>query len=147
MSEIAIATPETAVLGVFTDLKSGKIDDAITRFAKDFTFKDYGIALEFKDKERLAKFFYKSRELYPGAFLQADAIFVSNGRVIIEWTLQFTLAEPFYGRLSRKVQVLLNGVSIVQTANGKIIKWVDYYDGWTSRRLALASYFTEWAEL
>jgi hypothetical protein len=33
--------------------------------------------------------------------LQIDTIFVSGHHVITEWTLQTTLPEPFYGRLSR----------------------------------------------
>jgi hypothetical protein len=40
----------------------------------------------------------------------------------------------------------LQGVSIVRADNGKITDWSDYYDGLTSRRTALASYFTEWVE-
>src|SRR5258708_4672426 len=51
--------------------------------------------------------------------------------------------EPFYGGLSRKVPVSLHGASIVRIDHGKIIDWSDYYDGLTSRRTALASYFTE----
>jgi hypothetical protein len=66
--------------------------------------------------------------------------------VIIEWTLQATLTEPFYGGLSQKVRVSVQGASIVRTSNGKITDWADYYDGLASRRAALASYFTEWVE-
>jgi hypothetical protein len=59
MGEIAIeiAASEEVVLPVLTDLNNGNIDEAIARFAEEFTFKDRGIGLEFKDKERLAEFF------------------------------------------------------------------------------------------
>jgi steroid delta-isomerase-like uncharacterized protein len=147
MSEIGMAASEDVVLSVLTHLKNGKIDDAVARFAREFRFKDHGIGLEFKDKERLAEFLHKTRELYPDSFLQTDAIFVSGDHVISEWTLQATLAEPFFGGLTRRVRVSLCGVSIVRTENGKIADWSDYYDGPTSRRTALASYFTEWVEL
>ena len=148
MSEIpiGIAASEGVVLAVLTHLKHGKIDDAIARFAEEFRFKDHGIGLEFKDKERLREFFQKTRELYPDSFLQTDSIFVSGDHVITEWTLQATLKEPFYGDLSRKVRVSVQGVSIVRTHNGKITDWADYYDGLTSRRTALASHFKEWVE-
>jgi hypothetical protein len=43
--------------------------------------------------------------------------------------------------------ISLHGASIVCIDNGKITDWSDYYDGLTSRRTALASYFTEWVEL
>ena len=149
MSEIPIgvAALEGVILTVLTHLNNGEVDDAVTRFAKEFRFKDHGIGLEFKDKERLREFFQKTRELYPGSFLQTDSIFVSGDHVITEWTFQATLTEPFYGGLSRKVRVSFHGTSIVRTDNGKITDWADYYDGLTSRRTALASYFTEWVEL
>jgi ketosteroid isomerase-like protein len=72
--------------------------------------------------------------------------FVSGDHAIIEWTLQTTVTEPFYGGLARKVPVSLHGASIVRTENGKITSWSDYYDGLVSRRTALTSYFTEWVE-
>jgi steroid delta-isomerase-like uncharacterized protein len=149
MSEISIrmASPEGVVLTVLTHLRNGQIDDAIAGFAEEFRFKDHGIGLEFKDKERLTEFFQKTRELYPDSLLQTDTIFVSGDHMITEWTLQATLTEPFYGGLSRKVPVSLPGTSIVRTDSGKITDWADYYDGLTSRRTALASYFTEWVEL
>jgi hypothetical protein len=39
--------------------------------------------------------------------------------------------------------VSVHGVSIVHIDNGKVVDWSDYYDKLTSRRAALASYFTE----
>jgi len=149
MSEIAIGmtASEGVVLTVLTHLKNEKVDDAIALFAEEFRFNDHGIGLEFKDKGRLAEFFRKNRELYPDTLLQSDTVFVSSDDVIIEWTLQATLTEPFYGGVLRKVPVSVQGASIVRTENGKIISWSDYYDGLASRRTALASYFTEWVGL
>ena len=71
MSEIAIevATSEEVVLTVLTHLKNGKIDDAIDRFSEEFRFEDHGIGVELTDKERLAEFFQKTRELLPRLFL------------------------------------------------------------------------------
>jgi hypothetical protein len=95
MSEIpvGVAALEGVVLTVLTDLKNGKIDDATARFAEEFRFKDHGIGLEFKDKELLAEFFQKTRELYPDSVLLTETIFVSGDHVIAEWTLQATLTE------------------------------------------------------
>jgi steroid delta-isomerase-like uncharacterized protein len=149
MSEIAIGNgeSESVVLAALTYLKNGKIGAAIACFAEEFTFKDHGMGLEFKDKERLSEFFQKTQELYPDSLLLTDTIFVIGDDVITEWTLQATLTEPFYGGLSRKVPVTVHGASIVRTDNGKIADWADYYDGLVSRRTALASYFTDWVEL
>ena len=149
MSESAFetGTSEQVVLPVLTRLDNGNIDDAIARFAEEFTFKDRGIGLEFKDKGRLTEFFQKTREYFPDSSLQVDSILMSLDHVVSEWTLHTSVTEPFYGALSRKVQILLHGVSVVRTKNGEIIEWSDYYDGLTSRRTALAAYFTDWGEL
>jgi len=149
MSEIAVRTTATAgvVLTVLTHVNRGKVDDAIALFAEEFRFNDYGIGLEFKDKGRLAEFFRKNRELFPDAELQTDTIFLRGDRVVAEWTLRATLVEPFFGGMSRKVPISLHGVSIVRTESGKITDWTDYYDGMTSRRIALAAHFEEWVDL
>ena len=149
MSESAFetATSEQVVLPVLTRLDNGNIDDAIARFAEEFTFKDRGIGLEFKDKGRLTEFFQKTREYFPDSSLQVDSILVSLDHLVSEWTLHTSVTEPFYGAWSRKVQILLHGVSVVRTKNGEITEWSDYYDGLTSRRTALAAHFTDWGEL
>ena len=148
MSNVSIQTAalEELVSAVFTHLNKAEIEDAADLFGEQFTFKDQGIGLEFTDKQRLAEFFQKARELYPDFSLQTDNVFVSDDHVIIEWTLQTTITEPFYAGLTRKHPISLPGVSIVKTENGKITSWSDYYDGLVSRRTALASYFTEWVE-
>ena len=138
---------EGVVLTVLSQLNNGKIEEALAGFAEEFQFKDHGIGLEFKNKERLGEFFEKTRELYPDYFLQTDTIFVSGNRAITEWTLRFTLTEPFFGGLKRNLKVSVQGVSIVQIENGNIVEWADYYDGLTSRRTALGAHFEEWVEL
>ena len=145
--ETEIAIPSEVVSTVLMHLKEGNIQDAMACFAEKFEFNDRGIRLEFKDRERLAEFFQKTRELYPDSSLQTDRILVSGDYVVTEWTLRFTLTEPFYGGSSRRLPISLHGASIVLTENGKITDWADYYDGLMSRRTALAAHFTEWIEL
>lgn len=145
--QIAMAVAEGVALTALKHLRNGEIHDAIACFAEEFTFKDQGIGLEFKDKERLFEFFRKTRELYPDSSLETDTIFVSGNCMTIEWTLQTTLTEPFYGGLSRRLLISLHGVSIVRMENEKVAYWADYYDGLTSRRNALAAHFEEWVEL
>ena len=149
MTEIAVenAASEQVVLSVLTRLNHGNIDDAIARFAEEFAFKDRGIGLEFKDKGRLTEFFQKTREYFPDSSVQVDSILVSFDHVVSEWTFRTSVNEPFYGALSRRVQILLHGVSVVRTRDGEIAEWSDYYDGLTSRRTALAAHFTDWGEL
>jgi len=42
--------------------------------------------------------------------------------------------------------VSLSGVSVIQTRNGRITRWFDYYGGAKSRRVELAAHFKEWIE-
>jgi len=71
MSEVRTATaaPEM-VLAVISHLNKGEIDDALALFADQFSLKDHGIGLEFNEKDRLAEFFRKARELYLGSLVQ-----------------------------------------------------------------------------
>jgi steroid delta-isomerase-like uncharacterized protein len=149
MSEVSVQqlSPQRAVSEVLRQLNQEQIEDATACFATDFRYKDHGIGLEFRDKERLTEFFRKARELYPDYFVQADHTLVGGDYVVTEWTLKATLTEPFYGALSRKVPISLHGASIVRIENGKITDWADYYDRLTSRRTALAAHFEEWVEL
>jgi len=148
MSEVSIQTlsPQRVVSAALKQLNREQIEDAVACFSTDFRYKDHGIGLEFRDKERLTEFFRKTRELYPDYFLQADQTFVSGEHVITQWTLQATITEPFYAGLIRRIPISVSGVSVVRTDNGKIADWADYYDGLTSRRTALSAHFTEWVE-
>ena len=143
MSEVSIQTlsPQRVVSAVLRQLNQDQIEDAVAYFTTDFRYKDHGIGLEFRDKERLTEFFRKTRELYPDYFLQADQTFVSGEHVITQWTLQVTITG-----LTGRIPISITGVSIVRTDNGTIADWADYYDGLTSRRTALAAHFTEWVE-
>ena len=148
MSEVSIQTlsPQRVVSASLRQLNQEQIEDAVACFTTDFQYKDHGIGLEFRDKERLTEFFRKTRELYPDYFLQVDQTFASGEHVITQWTLQVTIAEPFYAGLTRRIPISTAGVSIVRTDNGKIADWADYYDGLTARRTALGAHFTEWVE-
>jgi len=90
MSEISIPVTdrEELILSVLRDLRNGHVEDATSRFAEEFRFKDRGMGLEFKDKERLGEFFQKTRELYPDSVPQTDTILMSGDHVITEWTLR-----------------------------------------------------------
>ncbi len=149
MSDIQLETgvQREVIMTVLTHLKKGEINEAIACFAQRFQFNDWGIGLEFSNRERLAEFFQKARELYPDSSLQIDRILVSGDYVITQWILNTVVREPFYGGLSRELPISVHGVSIVGIEDGKIKDWSDYYDGLKSRRTALAAHFEEWVEL
>ena len=64
MSEISIPVTDRGelILSVLRDLRNCHIEDATAYFADEFRFKDHGIGLEFKAKQRLTEFFQKTRE-------------------------------------------------------------------------------------
>src|SRR6516225_9873765 len=100
MSEIEVGMTASAevVLTALAHWNNGRVDDAIALFAEEFRFNDHGSGLKFKEKERLAEFFRKNRELYPDAELQTDTIFLRGDRAVVEWTLRAALVEPFLRR-------------------------------------------------
>ena len=97
------------VLTALEHLKKDEITDVIGCFAKKFQFNDRGIGLEFNSPRRLAEFFRRTREFYPNSSLQIDKVAVSGEHVTTEWTLRFTVTEPFYGGMSRRVPIVLRG--------------------------------------
>jgi hypothetical protein len=84
MSEVSIQmlSPQRVVLAVLRQVNQEQIEDAVACFTTDCRYKDPGIGLEFRDKERLTEFFRKTRQLYPDYFLQADQTLVSAEHVI-----------------------------------------------------------------
>ena len=56
MSEISIPVTDRGelILRVLRDLRNGQVEDATGYFADEFRFKDHGIGLELKEKQRLA---------------------------------------------------------------------------------------------
>lgn len=142
-----ITTPQSVVLGVLAELGSGRVHEAVNVFAEAFTFQDRGIGFQCTAKGRLVEFFEKARELYPDSLLEPGTMVSSGDDVTLEWTLRSSVSEPFFWGQIRTVPVLIHGVSVVRTENGRVTRWCDYYDGLGARRTALSSYFTEWVEV
>jgi hypothetical protein len=145
--QLETAVQREVVSAVLTHLQKGEISEATAYFAEGFHFNDRGIGLEFTNRERLADFFQKTRELYPDSSLRTDRVLVSGNYVITQWVRDTVLTEPFFGAVPRNVPISLHGASIVHIENGKIDDWSDYYDGLTSRRTTLAAHFQKWVEL
>ena len=140
----AVSNPKYILQSVLTALSHGKISEAVDQFDDDFTFNDQALGLEFTDKGRLSEFFQKSRELSPDAVVEVISTFESGDHVIAEWKLTATQTVSYWIQL--QVPISLLGVSIAEIENGRITHWSDYYDEKTSRRVTLASLFTDWIE-
>lgn len=67
MGDVSIQTaaPERLALSILTHRVSGQIEAATAGFAEKFRFRDEGLGLEFINKQRLAEFFRKAREMHP----------------------------------------------------------------------------------
>src|SRR5258708_5671833 len=100
-------------------MREEQIADAVNQFGDQFSFNDYGIGLEFRDKGRLTEFFPKTRELYPDSLLLTDSILVSGDYLISQWTQQYTAPVALLPAGPLKVPVCLHGVSVVQIENWK----------------------------
>ena len=142
-----VTAPDRILEIALTAWRQGNLVELIDQFNDEFTFTDHALGLEFKDKERLTEFFAKLREHFPDSERRDNTVLSSGDRVVSEWTLTATKAEPFLDGRPRKVPINLQGVSVVQLKNGKISQWSDYYDQLKSRRQGVAALFTEWIEL
>ena len=146
-ASVEAPTSERVLQIASTAWRQGNFVEVVDQFNDQFTFTDHALGLEFKDKGRLTEFLARIRELFPDSERKDNTIFSSGDCVISEWTLTATKTEPFWGRLVRKVEICVQGISVVQTKNGKISQWSDYYDQLKSRRQGVAALFTEWIEV
>jgi len=140
----AVGNPKYILQSVFTALSHGKISEAVDQFDDDFTFNDHALGLEFTDKGRLSEFFQKSRELFPDTVVEVISTVESGDHVIAEWKLTATQTISYWIQL--QVPISMPGVSIAEIENGRVTHWSDYYDEKASRRVILASRFTDWIE-
>src|SRR5215469_16568818 len=141
----AVRNPKYILQSVLTALSHGKISEAVDEFDDDFTFNDQALGLEFTDKGRLGEFFQKSRELFPDTVVEINSTFECGDHVVAEWKLTTTQTVSYWIQL-QVVPISFSGVSIAEIENGRITHWSDYYDDKTSRRVTLASLFTDWIE-
>ena len=138
-------TPVDILQTALAALNQRNISRAVDQFADDFAFNDYGLDLEFTDKNRLSEFFQKSYELFPDTAVELVSTFECDDYAIAEWKLIATQTEQ-YGSLSYRFPIVLRGSTIVQIENGRVAHWSDYYDQLTSRRGRLGAFFEEWIE-
>ena len=138
-------TPVDVLQSVLAALNRQNISRAIDQFADDFTFNDYALDLQFKDKERLTEFFQKACELFPDTVAEVVSTFECGDHAIAEWKLTGTQIEQF-GSRSYRFPIVLCWSTIVQTKNGRVAHWSDYYDQLTSLRGPLKAFFEEWIE-
>jgi len=146
-TSIGATTPNRTLQMALAAWRQGKLVELIDQFNDQFTFTDHALGLEFKDKQRLTEFLAALQEHFPDWERRDNTVLSGGDRVISEWTLTATKAEPFLDGRPRKVSINLQGISVVQIKNGKIIQWSDYYDQLKSRRQGVAALFTEWIEV
>jgi len=88
----------------------------------------------------------KSREQFPDAKVEVVSTFESGNSAIAEWRVTAT-EKVAYGSMQVRLPISFSGVSIAQIRNKRIVRWSDYYDQAQSRRIGVATYFTDWIEL
>jgi len=137
--------PVDVLQSVLAALNQRNISRAVDHFADDFAFKDYGLNLEFTDKGRLTQFFQKSFEVFPDALVELVSTLQCGDYAIAEWKLTATEPESL-GSISYRLPIVLRGATVAQIGNGRAVRWSDYYDQLTSRRVRLGAFFEEWIE-
>jgi hypothetical protein len=140
-----INAPRSILQSALAALSDGRILDAVAQFDERFRFNDHALSLEFTEKARLTEFFEKSRELFPDTALKVVSLIGSGDYAIAEWKLTATQTVP-HGSIRYRTPIVLRGSTIARVENARIVRWSDYYDQASSRRIGLAAFFTEWVE-
>jgi hypothetical protein len=136
--------PRAILRSALGALSDGRISEVVEQFAERFTFNDHALALELKNKLRLAQFFEKSRGVFPDSAFEIGSMFDSRDHAIAEWRLSTTESVPL-GSMSHRVPVSLLGSTIICVENGEIVQWSEYYDQ-SNLPIKLTAFFTEWIE-
>jgi len=142
---IGASTPAHILKSILAALNQGKVSEVADQFDDHFTFKDHALDLEFTDKERLIEFFRKSREFFRDSAVEVDSTFACGDHAIAVWKLTATQTES-YGSQHYRFPIVVEGSTIISVKNGRVIRWSDYYDQITSRRIGLASSFKDGIE-
>jgi hypothetical protein len=140
-----VTSPRYMLRAVLAAVSQGRISEAVDQFDDHFTYNDRALGLEFADKERLRRFFKKSRELFPDTGVEVVSTYETGDTAFAEWHLTATW-PTYYGSVPLQLPVSLLGASIARIENGRIRYWSDYYDENSSMRLTLASFFIDWIE-
>ena len=135
-------TPQQILRSALAALSEGRVSEIVEQFADRFTFNDHGLGLEFTDKTRLTEFFEKSRELFPDTTLEIGCLFEGGDHAIAEWRLSATESVSL-SSISRRIPFSLEGSTIISVANGRIVRWSEYYDQSSSLPISLGAFFTE----
>jgi hypothetical protein len=143
--ESTLNSPQRILELALAALSEGRFSEVVAQFADCFTFNDHALTLEFTQKTRLIEFFKKSRELFPDTTLEIVSLMESGDHAVAEWKLSATQTVP-YGSISCRLPVSLYGTTSIRVEQGNIVRWSDYYDQASSRRIGLAAFFTEWIE-
>lgn len=135
-------TPRQILRSSWAALTEGRVSEAAEQFADRFTFNDHALRIEFNDKTRLTEFLEKSRELFPDTALEIGCLFESGDHAIAEWWLSATESVPL-GSISHRIPFSLQGSTIKRVANGRIVRWSEYYDQSSSLPISFGAFFTE----
>lgn len=142
----SLNTARSLLQSALTALSEGRISELVAQFNEPFKFTDHALTLEFTEKTRLTEFFQKARELFPDTAVEVISIMESGDHAIAEWRLTATQTVPFFASTKYQFRISLQGSTIIRVENDKIVKWSDYYDENSSRRVNLAAHFTGWIE-
>ena len=77
--------------------------------------------------------------------MKVDSAFACGDHAVAMWKLTATQTE-FYGSHHYRFPIMVEGLTIISVKNGRVVRWSDYYDRMTSRRVGLASFFKKWIE-
>jgi len=110
-------------------------------FADQGVYEDLTAGTKRQGREAIKVGFSETREAVPDFKVSLTKVFSSNGMVACEWVMSGTHTGDYPGLPATGKSFSVRGASIGRVRDGQIVRWTDYYDGFTFlQQLGVASF-------
>lgn len=106
-----------------------KIVDEV--FADDGFYEDLTAGTKRKGKEAIKAGFAETHNAVPDFKVELSKIFSTGSMIACEWVMSGTQTGDYPGLPATGKAFSVRGASIAEIRDGKIVRWTDYYDGFT----------------
>ena len=118
---------------LISDFESGDLSNLAGIFAPTAVYDDFSGSREYQGLQEISGYVGSLHSWADGIVMSIDEMQVWNTGVVIEWSLSAVQSRPIPGLVSTATghEVVVNGVTVLEIANHKVIRAADYMDDLT----------------
>jgi hypothetical protein len=118
---------------LMSDVESGDLSNLAGIFAPTAVYEDFSNSREYQGLQEISGYVGSIRSWADGIVMSINEMQVWNTGVVIEWSLSAVQNRPIPGLVSTATghEVVVNGVTVLEIANHKVIRAADYMDDLT----------------